>query len=132
MANDLYTKGANKIMQGQINLLTDTLKVAIVKSAYTPDLVNHEFLSDLGANALNSQTLASRTLTGRVLDAADTSFVVGAGETVAYVALYKDTGVAATSPLIALYDTITYFPFVTNGANVDIKWSDGAYKVLSL
>lgn len=132
MANDLYTKGGNKILQKQIDVLTDTLKVAIVKSAYTPDLVNHEFLSDLGANVLNSQTLANRSLTGRVFNADDVSFVVSAGETVAYVVLYKDMGTAATSPLIALYDTITYFPFVTNGANVDIKWSDGAYKVLSI
>ena len=48
------------------------------------------------------------------------------------VALYKDTGVSGTSPLLALIDTITGFPLATNGGDIQIVWDSGAYKIFSL
>lgn len=134
MSNALYAKGKEKILSGAINFATDTIKVALVKSAYAANLTTHEFLSDLGGNTLGTnQTLASKTVTNGIFDAADPTWVaVAAGDTASCVVLYKDTGVAGTSPLILYIDQITGFPLTTNGSNITPEWDNGTYRIFSL
>jgi Cu2+-containing amine oxidase len=134
MANALYGKGKEKILSGAIDLTTATIKAALLSSAYTPNLSTDEFWSTILANLLNSQqTLASKTVTLGVFDAADITFTaVTAGSTVKAVVLYKDTGVNSTSPLIAYIDTITGFPLATNGGDISIVWDSGANKIFAL
>ena len=55
MANRLYPKGAEKILSGSINLISDTIKVALLSDAYTYS-ASHEFLSH-GGVACTSQPL---------------------------------------------------------------------------
>jgi hypothetical protein len=79
------------------------------------------------------QTLTSPTVTAGVFDAADVTFTaVTAGSTCEGVVIYKDTGVAGTSPLIAYIDTITGFPLATNGGDITVQWDAGTYKIFSL
>lgn len=134
MANAFYNKGKEKLLQAQINMLTGTIKAALVKSAYTVNLATHEFLSDLGAAILNTnQALTSRSVSNGVFDAADTTWTsVTAGDTASFVVIFLDTGVAATSPLIAYLDTVTNLPATTNGGDIQIQWDNGAYKIFSL
>lgn len=131
MSNAKYTKGKEKEMQAQVNWLTDNIKVAIVKSAYAVNLSTHEFYSDLGANVLGTPVaLSSRSVTGGVFDAADSTIAsVTAGDTCSFAVIYKDTGVAGTSPLLVYLDTITNFPFTTNGGDVKLQWDNGASKI---
>ncbi len=133
MANTLFPKGKEKFLSAALNLSSDTIKAVLVKSSYTYS-ASHEFLSDLGANTIGTaQTLASKTITNGVFDAADITFpTVTTGNTVNAVAIYKDTGVAGTSPLIDYIDTVTGLPLTTSGADVDIQWDSGAYKIFSL
>jgi hypothetical protein len=51
-----------------------------------------------------AQTLTSPTVTGGVEDAADVSFPSGGGVSVEAVGIYKDTGTASTSRMVALID----------------------------
>lgn len=133
MANDVYTKGAEKMWKGEIDILTDTIKVALVENTYAQNLATDEFLSDLGANVLATQALSGRSVTGRVFDANDVTFPsVTAGDVSEGVVIYKDTGVAGTSPLLFYIDDITYFPATTSGADITVQWSNGAYKIASL
>lgn len=136
MANALYGKGKEKLLASgnAIAVDTDTIKAALLSSAYTPDLVNHEWWSDVSADLLGTaQALASKTYAQGVLDAADVTFAaVASGATAKFVVLYKDTGVAGTSPLLALIDTLTGFPFATNGGDVLVQWDNGTYKIFSL
>lgn len=134
MANALYAKGKEKLLQAQINMMTDTIKAVLVSNAYAVNLSTHEFLSDLGANVLSvNQALAGRTVAAGVFDANDVTWpAVAAGSTGSYVVLIKDTGVAGTSPLIACFDTITNFPVTTNGGDVTIQWDAGVNKIFSL
>jgi len=68
-----------------------------------------------------------------VLDAADVTFAtVGSGSTVIGVILYKDTGVAATSALLAYIDTISGFPLATSGGDIVVQWDNGANKIFAL
>lgn len=133
MANRFYPLGAQKILSGAINFTTDTIKAALVSNGYAFSAA-HEFLSSISTNVVGTaQTLANKTIDGGVLDADDPAFgAVASGPTVRYLVLYKDTGNAATSPLLALLDEVTGFPFAANGSDVDVAWSGSAARIISL
>lgn len=134
MANALYAKGKEKLLTAAINLSTDTIKVALVRNDYAQNLATDEWYTSITASVLNTpQTLASKTVTDGVFDAADVTFTaVTAGDTSEGVVIYKDTGTPGTSALIAYIDTITGFPLATNGGDITIQWDNGAYKIFSL
>ncbi len=134
MANALYGKGKEKLLTAAINLSSDTIKVALLTSAYSPNLSTDEFHSTIAAYIVGTpQTLASKTITLGVFDAADITYAaVTAGSTVSRLAIYKDTGLSASSPLLALIDTITGFPLATNGGDIQVVWDSGANKIFSL
>lgn len=134
MSNALYDKGRQKILEGGIAILTDTIKAALVSTAYTVDLAAHEFLSDLGANRIGTdQTLGTPSSTAGVFDAADSLWTaVAGGSTVGAVVIYKDTTVAGTSPLIAYIDTGGGLPYSTGGGNIPVVWASTAAKIFKL
>ena len=134
MANAWYRKGAEKVLLAQVNFDTDTIKARLVKNTYAQNLSTDEFISSVTAiTGSTDQTLANPSVTNGVFDADDITFTaVPAGETSEGVVIYKDTGVAGTSPLLMYIDTITGFPLATNGGNVVIQWDNGAYKIVSL
>lgn len=134
MANALYRKGAQKMLAGEIDWLTDTVKAALVKSAYTVNLSTHEFLSDLGANVLDTNVaLSGRSITDGIFDADPMTWAaVASGDTASFVVLFKDTGVAGTSPLLIYLDTISNFPVTTNGSDITAQDNGGVNKIFSL
>ena len=134
MANAWYRKGAEKVLRAQVNFDTDTIKARLVKNTYAQNLSTDEFISSVTAiTGSTDQTLANTSVTDGAFDADDITFTaVPAGETSEGVVIYKDTGVAGTSPLLMYIDTITGFPLATNGGNVVIQWDNGAYKIVSL
>ena len=134
MANALYAKGKEKILSAAIDFVSDTIKVALIKNDYAQDLAAHEFYTSISASVLNTpQTLGSKSVTAGVFDAGDATFTaVTTGATSEGVVIYKDTGSAATSPLLAYIDVITGFPLATNGGDITIQWDNGAYKIFSL
>ena len=134
MANALYAKGKEKILSSLINFPSDTIKVALVKNDYAQNLTTDEFYTSISTSVIGTpQTLATKTVTGGVFDAADATFsAVTGGSTLEGVVIYKDTGVAGTSALIAYTDVITGFPLATNGGDITIAWDNGAFKIFSL
>lgn len=134
MANALFAKTKKLFLDGDIDLLTDTIKCALVKNDYAQNLSTHDFYDDMSASVVGTpQTLATKTTTDGVFDADDVTFTaVAAGSTLEAVSHYKDTGVAGTSPLITYIDTITGFPLATNGGDITIQWDNGSYKIFSL
>lgn len=134
MANMLYTKAKEKILQGQINLLTDDIRVAIVSNAYVQSMTTDEFLSSVEAHILGTpMALTNRSITGGAFDGDNLNFTgIAAGATTEGVVIYKHTGNSATSPLIFYADTVTGFPMTTSGGAIEVRWDDGAYKIFSL
>ena len=97
-----------------INHKTDTIKIALVTSTYTPDQDAHDFFNDVtnevsgtgytaGGNTLTVTTSQDNTDNEGVFDAADTSWTA-ASITARAAVVYKDSGVASTSPLICYID----------------------------
>jgi hypothetical protein len=134
MANALYAKGKEKLLTAAINMSSDTIKAILVKNTYPQNLATDEFLTDVSAYRLGTdQTLGSKSIAAGVFDAADATWAaVTIGDTSEGVVLYKDTGTAGTSPLIAYIDTITGFPVATNGGDITVAWDNGTYKIFSL
>lgn len=124
MANSLYTKAKQNILDKKIDFDTDTIKVVLVDSAdYTIDLTNHDALDDIPVAArVATGTLASKTITNGVFDAADLTLPTVSGDSCEYVILYMDSGTEATSWLIFAMDTATGLPLTPTGDNVIISW----------
>jgi len=135
MANGIYGKGREKFLNADIDWAVDTIKVALVDTAsYTVSIDVDEFYSTVSAAVVGTPvTLASKTSTLGVADAADVSFtgLVGA-PTIEALVIYKDTGVAGTSPLIAYIDTATGLPVAAAATQVDVTWDSGANKIFKL
>jgi hypothetical protein len=107
VANRLYDFGRESFATKQVDWVGDTIKLALVSTAYTPNTATHQYLSDLGANTLGTdQTLAGKSATAGVCKASAVTWsgTPGTG-TVGYLVAYKSTGVAGTSILVALLDT---------------------------
>jgi hypothetical protein len=111
----------NKFVQGQltgshfIDFDGDTIKLMLTTSSYTPDKDTHEFKSSVtnevsgtnytaGGNALAGKTVGLNTTSDFIYwDATDLTFT-NVTITFRYGVLYKDTGTAGTSALIAWID----------------------------
>lgn len=134
MANMLYTKAKEKLMQGQLNLLTDDIRVAIVSSAYIQSMTTDEFLAEVDDHILGTpMVLTGRSITGGAFDGDNLNFTgIASGATTEGVVIYKHTGDPATSALIFYADQIQGFPLTTSGAAVEIVWDDGEYKIVKL
>ncbi|AKC41226.1 TPA_asm: hypothetical protein PROPHIMCPROF_73 [Mycobacterium phage McProf] len=135
MANALYDKGREAFATGGINWTGDTIKVVLVDTgAYTVNLATHQFLSDIpaGARIATSSALGSKTATAGVCDAADVTHPAVAGASIEAAVIIKDTGSAATSPLIAYIDTATGLPVTPNGGDINVVWDNGANKIFKL
>lgn len=115
MASFTYNYAKQSFGKAELNFLTDTIKVALVTSSYTPDQDTHQYFSDVtneitgGGYTAGGSTLASKaininnTLNLAEFDAADVT-LSSFTNIFRYGIVYKSTGVAATSRLIALID----------------------------
>lgn len=119
MSNQLYPKGKEAFITGAINMSTDNIKCVLVNEAYN---AADQFLSDVVAATATSGNLGTKTVTNGVFDSADVVFTsVGAGPSNSAVVMYKDTGTAGTSNLIAFIDTATGLPVTPDGTNITVE-----------
>lgn len=139
MADTIYNSFKRDIMNGGIDLDTDTIKVALVTSTYTVDQDVHDNFDDITNEVTGTgytaggATLASVTVTvdntdnEGVFDAADvtwsTSTITARGAVV-----YKSTGTASTSKLICFLDFTT--DKTSTAGDFVIQW--GAEGILNL
>ncbi len=134
MASVLYPKAKEAFLSGSINLSSDTIKAVLIDSGTEAYNSADQFLSDITGGGIigTAQTLASKTVTNGVFDAADITFTSVTGASAEAILIYKDTGSSATSPLIAWIDTGTGLPVTPNGGNITVAWDNGANKIFAL
>jgi hypothetical protein len=117
MANLVYNAYKSRVLGTgtPIDLDSDTIKIALLTSSYTPT-AEHDFFDDCSAYevaASGTYSAGGATLSVTitqddtddegVFDATDVSFT-SATITARYAVIYKSTGTAATSPLVCLID----------------------------
>lgn len=148
MANALYPKFKEALLNqaagtAAINLSSDTnIKVALVNitgstNAYTYSS-SHQYFNSVSTNSAavvstNYATLTSRSVTNGVFDAADITFTsVTSTNVVGALVIFKDTGTAASSPLIAFLDTGSGLSITPNGGDITVAFDNGANKIFAL
>jgi hypothetical protein len=125
MANALYPKAKQKFLDALIDMPTDTIKIALIDTGVYTYSSTHEFWSSASAAEIGtSQTLNSKTITDGVFDADNVTFTSVTGASVEALIIYKDTGSAATSPLIMYIDVAASgLPVTPNGNNIDVQFN---------
>ncbi|OOR87081.1 hypothetical protein LP109_05455 [Moraxella bovis] len=135
MANTLFDESRRMFLEGQLNWLTDTIKVLLVDTGnYTPQTATHKFLSDIATSARVTApvTLTGKSTDGGAADANDVTFTSVTGNSIEAIVIYKDTGTESTSPLIAWIDTATGLPITPNGGDMILTWDNGSNKIFKL
>lgn len=123
-----------KFLSADIDLVTDTIKVSGLTSAYTYSDA-HEFYTSL-SGVIFTETLTGKSITDGIFDAADLTISgVSAGSTLTALAIWKDTGTAATSPLIYYADTLSTGSAISlslTGAQIIITWPEEVSKIFRI
>lgn len=134
MANQLYSKAREAFLKGEINWLSDTIKVVLVDTDdYTVNVVGHDYLNDVPSAArVATATLSSKSATNGAADAADATFTAVTGDFCEALVIYKDTGAEDTSPLIAYIDDGLNLPVTPDGSDIVVQWSDVDSKIFQL
>ena len=104
----------------------DTIKVALIDTdTVDPDVAVHDFYDDISAAVVGTPVaLANKTITDGTFDADDVTFTAVAGAESEALVIYKDSGAAGTSALIALIDTgVTGLPVTPSGGDIVIAWN---------
>ena len=151
MANALYPKFKEALLNqaagtAAINLSSDTnIKVALVNitgstNAYTYSS-SHQYFNSVSTNSAavvstNYATLTSKTVNSPVsgvFDAADVTFTsVTSTNVVGALVIFKDTGTASNSPLIAFLDSGSGLSITPNGGDITVAWDNGANRIFAL
>jgi hypothetical protein len=135
MANALYGLGRQRFLEGGILILSQDIKLNFVDAAdYTVAIDTHDFLDDItGAGIVaTSGNFAGKTSTLGVFDANDVSVLAVTGDQFEAVIIYRDSGVAGTSPLIAYIDVAVGLPFTPTGNTVTVSFDAGANRIFKL
>jgi hypothetical protein len=126
MANAIYPLYKQSLLDG--DTLTDindlTVKVALIDTgAYTYSGA-HQFLTSLTGVVGTAQTIANTTVTNGLFDGDNVTFSGVTGNSVEALAIYIDTGVAATSRLVAFIDSgVSGLPVTPNGGDITVTWN---------
>ena len=139
MANALYPLWKQGVATAAANtsLASANIRVALVDTGTYTYSAAHQFYSSLtGVATVNGAATTASTsqpaLAGKsvsaagVFDANNLTFtaVTNGSVTCEAIVIYIDSGVAATSPLLAYMDTgITNMPVTPNGGDVVITWN---------
>jgi hypothetical protein len=136
---------AQKHLDVDVDFAADTIKCTLHTSTYSPNQATHEFASSLtnelstaNGYTVGGATLGTKSVTVTSLTtaykAAATSWTASGSITARYAVVWKDTGSAATSPLLAyvLLDSAPADVTATNAA-FTITWdsTDGVFKAVA-
>lgn len=131
MSAALYDHAYDAFLSGQINWVGDTIRVALLSSAYTADMANDQYFSAASSAMIGTAiALSNKSISAGVANADPvTSPSLPSGSTVTQIVLFKDTGDPATSLLIAREDVTST---LTNGGVMTLSWDTGANKIFKL
>jgi len=133
MPSKLYGQFLAKSLNKEVDWDSDTIKVALLSSSYTPNQDTHDYFDDVSTYEVTGtgyttggSTLASKTLTYDgtnnviILDAADTTW--GSSTiTARYAVVYDDSGATAGAKALIGYVDFGSDQSSTNG-NFTITW----------
>lgn len=129
----LFDPGREGILDDTIQMSTADVRAMLVRSTYTFSAA-HKFLADLGAvDNGRSAALGSKTFTGGVFDAADTTITAISAVACNALVIFVHTGSDATARVVAYVDSATGLPITPAASGVlSVGWSNAADKIFKL
>lgn len=133
MASKLYGQFLAKALNKEVDWDTDTIKVALLSSAYTPNQDSHDYYDDVVANEVSGTgyTAGGVTLAGKTntYDAANNVIVLDANDavwsnstiTARYAVVYDDSGATNAQKALIGYVDFGSDQSSTNG-NFTVTW----------
>ena len=133
MANALYSKAKEAFLNGSINMVANTITIALVDTGVYTYSATHQFRNEVSNSAvISSTTLANKTITNGVFDADDATFSSVTGANCEALLIFQDTGIQTTSRLIAYIDSATGLPILPDGGDISVAFSSGSSKIFAL
>ena len=141
MSQALFSKGREGFLAGEIDWDSATIKASLVRG-YTFNAA-HKFVSEItnaGATLVATATLASKTVTDGVADAADATFAaVAAGAAITGLLIYQSSAVGGGSDVAAsaqraifFTDAYTGLPVTPNGGDLICTFDNASNKIFAL
>lgn len=132
MEAQLYSKGKEHLLRGDIDLLSGRVLALLVDSTYTVDLANHESRVSIPETAIVAEEVLENTsVNNGVFDADDVIFMDVSGLPVYTIVLLYDAEVFSQSWLIAAYTSTT--PIVTpDESAITLQWDVGTNKIFAI
>jgi hypothetical protein len=127
-----YESLSKTLWAADLDYVADTIKCALLVSTYTPDQYADEFWADVNAAEVTGTaytaggvTLSGKTVTDNddsivIIDCDDPLWTTATITGIRYAVFYKDTGSAATSPLISYIDFVTDQSVTANNLSIAI------------
>ncbi|AZG48855.1 hypothetical protein [Gordonia insulae] len=109
----MYSKGFEAVFNKEVDLDTDTIKVMLCTSSYTPNQSTHKYKSSVTNEASGTgYTAGGATLTSKTVGTSSLTFTFDAADvtwssstiTARYAVFYVSTGSDATSTLLCYWD----------------------------
>ena len=133
MANALYLKAKEAFLNGSINMVANTITIALVDTGVYTYSSSHQFRNEVSNSAvISSTTLTNKTITNGVFDADDATFSSVTGANCEALLIFQDTGIQTTSRLVAYIDSATGLPILPNGGDISVAFSSGSSKIFAL
>ena len=133
MASKVYGSLLAKVFNKEVDWDTDTIKVMLLSSSYTPNQDTHDYLEDVVANEVTGTgyTAGGQTLTGKTItyDGASNTTVLDANDVswsnstinARYAVIYDDAGSTNATKVLLGYVDFGSDQSSTNGA-FTITW----------
>lgn len=140
MANVLYPKAKEDFLNGNLNLSSNTVTLALIDTAVYTFSSAHEDRADVPNTAVvAANNLINQTTTSGIFDADDVIYPAVSGANCEALILYHNTGDAenngadqSTSRLIGYIDLAAGLPILPNGGDITVRFSESAQKIFAL
>jgi hypothetical protein len=133
MANALYSKAKEAFLNGSINMVANTITIALIDTGVYTYSASHQYRNEVSNSAvISSTTLANKTITNGVFDADDATFSSVTGANCEALIIFSDTGIQGTSRLVAYIDSATGLPILPNGGDITVAFSSGSSRIFAL
>lgn len=122
MANALYPKFKQALLNKEHNLDTDTVKASLIDTgSYTYNTAHDEY-TDLAGVIATSAGLAATTITDGTFDSDNFTWSAVSGNQSEAIVVWNDTPTTPTAdPLVVYYDTgMTGMPVTPNGGDINV------------
>jgi hypothetical protein len=132
MANEIYPKWKERLMESGAVLSNSNVRAYLIDTNVYTYSASHNFVSDLtGIVGSASGPFQNTTFVDGVFDADNINFTAVTGNTAEALVIFIDTGNASTSRLVTYLDTgFTGLPITPNGNDIPVVWpASGIFKL---